>query len=436
MTSRFNWQLTSILLANALGSVLVGVITHHIAGGIVIAAVLGVATLLWWLHPEMPASILLIPRPKVRDRQRSMRLARTLRNLRTTAMILPEAIIIVDRKQRICWFNHAAKDLLGLSWPRDRKALLQTFLSGNELTQWLQHEVNNTAAGISAHKAFDRHIRLDEQADHKGSELTQRSIDVKWLPWGNDHCLLLAQDISSITQLEQMRRDFVANVSHELRTPLTVIYGYLEMLSTEDLPEWEPMLNEMRTQSTRMAQIVESLLTLSRLETQETLDDERIEMKPLLNTLYKEAQLLSQGNHHIILDNAAHLDLLGSPGDLHSALSNLISNAVRYTPNGGRITISWRNTSTGAAYTVKDTGMGIPVQHIDRLTERFYRVSTSRSRATGGTGLGLSIVKHVLNLHQGQLEVHSKLGEGSCFTCHFKKSRLLPEQPSDYSQKI
>jgi len=183
----------------------------------------------------------------------------------------------------------------------------------------------------------------------------------------------------------------------------------------------------LRAQSKRMGQIVEDLLTLSRLETQQRLSEEEVEIAPLLATLGKEAEALSQGRHAITLEDAARCNLLGSPRDLHSAFSNLVSNAVRYTPDGGRIAIRWQRERDGAArFSVSDTGYGIPAQHIPRLTERFYRVSSSRSRETGGTGLGLSIVKHVLALHQARLEVASEPGTGSTFACVFGKEHVLP----------
>jgi two-component system phosphate regulon sensor histidine kinase PhoR len=176
-----------------------------------------------------------------------------------------------------------------------------------------------------------------------------------------------------------------------------------------------------------MGQIVEDLLTLSRLETQQRLSEEEVEIAPLLATLAKEAEALSQGRHAITMEDAAHCDLLGSPRDLHSAFSNLVSNAVRYTPEGGRIEIRWqRERDGGARFSVTDTGYGIPAHHIPRLTERFYRVSSSRSRETGGTGLGLSIVKHVLALHGARLEVASEPGTGSTFACVFEPGRTLP----------
>jgi two-component system phosphate regulon sensor histidine kinase PhoR len=217
----------------------------------------------------------------------------------------------------------------------------------------------------------------------------------------------------------------VANVSHELRTPLTVIHGYLELLDPEDVPALAPVLDEMRAQSQRMRQIVEDLLALSRLEMERRLPEERVAMQPLLLTLRHEAEALSQGRHRITLEDEAHCDLLGSAKDLHSAFGNLVSNAVRYTPDDGAVTIRWRRTAAGAEYSVADTGYGIPAEHLSRLTERFYRVSSSRSRGSGGTGLGLSIVKHVLNLHGAELRIESEAGVGSTFTCVFDRSYLL-----------
>ncbi|MDO1530142.1 phosphate regulon sensor histidine kinase PhoR [Fulvimonas sp. R45] len=344
---------------------------------------------------------------------RSRRLASSLHDLRHAAAHLPDAIVLLDRHQRVRWFNHAAESLLGLRRPHDRGVFLQARLHGTELADWLQGGAAEPLSDVSAPGQPSRHINLT------------------LLPFGHQQRLLLARDISHLTRLEQIRRDFVANVSHELRTPLTVIHGYLELLDPEDVPALAPVLGEMRTQSKRMGQIVEDLLTLSRLETQDRVVDERVPMAPLLATLRKEAEALSQGRHRVTLDDRAHVDLLGSPKDLHSALSNLVSNAVRYTPTDGTIAIRWELAPDGSAiYSVSDTGFGIPADHLSRLTERFYRVSSSRSRESGGTGLGLSIVKHVLNLHQAQLEIRSTPGQGSTFACRFGHARVLPaEEP-------
>jgi two-component system, OmpR family, phosphate regulon sensor histidine kinase PhoR len=191
------------------------------------------------------------------------------------------------------------------------------------------------------------------------------------------------------------------------------------------MPELAPMLREMRIQSRRMTQIVEDLLTLSRLEVQDRLPAERVAMHSLLLSLQREAVAVSAGQHRITMEDSAGVDLLGSGKELHSAFSNLVSNAVRYTPAGGTVRIEFAREGGGARLAVIDTGHGIPAQHLPRITERFYRVSTSRSRETGGTGLGLSIVKHVLNLHHARLSIQSEVGRGSTFACHFGAESVL-----------
>ncbi|MET0331206.1 MAG: phosphate regulon sensor histidine kinase PhoR [Dyella sp.] len=338
---------------------------------------------------------------------RTRRIASSLRDLRSAASSMPDAVVLLDNEQHVRWFNHAAENLLGLRRPQDRGIELHERLRNSELANWLQQGSLEPLNDVTAPGQPSRHI------------------NVTLLPFGRRQRLLLARDISHLTRLEQIRRDFVANVSHELRTPLTVIHGYLELIDPEDIPELASVIYEMRTQSKRMGQIVEDLLTLSRLETQDHLVEERVPMAPLMATIRKEAEALSQGRHQIVLESTADWDLLGSPKDLHSALSNLVSNAVRYTPTGGSITIRWQRNREGAVYSVTDTGFGIPEAHLARLTERFYRVSSSRSRDSGGTGLGLSIVKHVLNLHQARLDIQSTPGQGSTFACSFDQDRLL-----------
>jgi two-component system phosphate regulon sensor histidine kinase PhoR len=304
------------------------------------------------------------------------------------------------------WFNESAGRLLGLSVPRDRRALLDDFLS-NEARRWIADPRGEPLLDVPS--PSDEAVRLS----------------LRLIPYAPDQMLLVVRDISNLMRLEQVRRDFVANVSHELRTPLTVLHGYLDMLEPQDVPRWQPMLEDLRNQSKRMAQIVEDLLTLSRLEAQPELSDERIAMRPMLATLAREAEALSQGRHSVTVRRSSNLELRGALQYLHSAFSNLVSNAVRYTPQGGRIEIRWEGGADEARFVVEDTGYGIPAEHLPRVTERFYRVSTSRSRATGGTGLGLSIVKHVLNLHQARLEIQSEVGVGSTFSCVFGPERLV-----------
>ncbi len=334
---------------------------------------------------------------------RKRRLLDMLRAYRAAAAVLPDAVVIIDRNsQRVVWFNEASERLLGFHYPRDKDIPVAQLLQPLPIAVWMtagQH----AEPMIDAPSPLDPHIRLN----------------LRLIPYSEQQWLLVARDISKLMHLEQVRRDFVANVSHELRTPLTVIHGYLELFDTDDMPEWRPMFEEMRRQSQRMAQIVEDLLTLSRLEAQELLPAEIVSMPALLQTLRREGEALSQGRHTIVVEDAAALNLLGSTKELHSAFSNLVSNAVRYTPTGGRITIRFLPDGDGAVLAVHDTGYGIPAQHLPRITERFYRVSTSRSRESGGTGLGLSIVKHVIAMHQARLEIASEVGKGSVFSIHF-----------------
>lgn len=354
----------------------------------------------------------LLHRTQVEMRVRKRRLIAMLRAYRAAAAVLPDAIVVVDRTtQRVVWFSEAATPLLGLRFPADIGAPLVERLHPLPIAAWL----------ASGHTG--------EPLDAPAPRDPAMTLSLRLIPYSDDLWLLVARDVSRLLHLEQMRRDFVANVSHELRTPLTVVHGYLDMLDPDDHPEWAPMLAEMARQSQRMTQLVEDLLTLSRLEVAEDLPaQEPVAMASMLATLRREANALSQGRHAVELEDGARVDLLGSNKELHSAFSNLVSNAVRYTPRGGRIRIGFHHDPAnpgGAVLTVEDTGYGIPAAHLPRITERFYRVSNSRSRETGGTGLGLSIVKHVLHLHQGWLAIESEVGVGSRFSCHFGPGRVL-----------
>jgi two-component system phosphate regulon sensor histidine kinase PhoR len=226
-----------------------------------------------------------------------------------------------------------------------------------------------------------------------------------------------------------MRRDFIANVSHELRTPLTVVGGFVETLADNpQLPEIDARryFNLMQDHTRRMQRLLDDLLTLSRLESEEHgLNDEQVNVPDLLHTLESEAQSLSRGRHTITLQLDSPLWVRGSLQEIHSALGNLISNSIRYTPAGGAISLSWSERDNEAVFAVTDTGEGIAAEHIPRLTERFYRVDHSRSRETGGTGLGLAIVKHVLTRHGARLDVQSIPGKGSTFAAVFPQSRVI-----------
>ncbi len=349
----------------------------------------------------------LVRRRQITATQDKRRLVGLLRAFRDAAAALPDAVVALDREQRIQWFNAAAGHLLGLKYPQDIGGHLTNLVRAPRFAEWLHAE--NAEPLVDLASPADENLRLS----------------LRLIRYADERSLLVARDVSQLMRLEQVRRDFVANVSHELRTPLTVVHGYLDMIEPESIPEYEPILHELRNQSRRMAQIVEDLLTLSRLEAQGDLPQERISLRSLLEALRREAVALSQGGHVVTTELLGAHDLLGSTKELHSAFSNLVSNAVRHTPAGGHIILRWESGENGGRLSVVDTGQGIAPQHLPRLTERFYRVSTSRSRETGGTGLGLSIVKHVLQLHQAHLDIRSEAGVGSTFSCVFGRERLL-----------
>ncbi|MGY0504603.1 phosphate regulon sensor histidine kinase PhoR [Luteimonas sp. e5] len=335
------------------------------------------------------------------SRASKRRLIAMLRAYRAAAAVLPDAIVVVDRNsQRALWFNEASERLLGLTWPQDIGAPLGPRLNWLSQPHWL-------AAGRHAEPL------LDESPPGNPS----LRLNLRLIPYSEELWLLVARDVGKLMHLEQVRRDFVANVSHELRTPLTVLHGYLDMIDPEDKPEWEAIITEMRRQSGRMTRLLEDLLALSRLDARERTPEEHVPMRSMLTALKREAEAMSQGRHRIEIDDRADCDLWGSAKELHSAFSNLVSNAVRYTPSEGRIVITFEPHVDGVALRVTDSGYGIPAEHLPRITERFYRVSASRSRDSGGTGLGLAIVKNALALHGGHLEIESEVGRGSTFSC-------------------
>ena len=435
--SRSAWYRTLGLLALVLaGALVAGLLLGQPWLAVTVAALAVVAWHYWKLHgvlrrltarqrmePPRGTGVWneldrLLHRSQAEMRARKRRLVAMLRAYRAAAMALPDAVVVVERNsQRVLWFNGAATRLLGLAYPRDIGAALGQRLDAMALAPWL-------AAGRHAEPLLDAASPVDHGV----------RLHLRLIPYSEELWLLVARDVTKLMRLEHMRRDFVANVSHELRTPLTVVHGYLDMLDPADQPEWAPMLAEMQRQSQRMTQLVEDLLTLSRLEAQERLQDEPVAMAPMLATLRREAEALSQGRHQVVVEDDAGVDLWGSTKELHSAFSNLVSNAVRYTPAGGTITVRFardEEEAGGAVLSVRDTGYGIPAAHLPRITERFYRVSTSRSRESGGTGLGLAIVKHVLNLHQARLGIESEVGRGTVFAARFGAARVRAREQSD-----
>jgi two-component system phosphate regulon sensor histidine kinase PhoR len=253
-------------------------------------------------------------------------------------------------------------------------------------------------------------------------------LSVKLIAYGRKQRLLISRDITHLERIETMRRDFVANVSHELRTPLTVVNGFVETL--QDMPHLENdmarrALHLMGEQTSRMESLVDDLLTLSRLENaQNALHEEKVDVPALVRVLLEEGRSLSNGHHQLKLEITSKALLNGGVSELHSAFGNLVTNAIRYTPQGGEIMLRWDEMPGGhLKFSVKDSGIGIASQHIPRLTERFYRIDRSRSRETGGTGLGLAIVKHIVIRHQAQLDIVSEEGHGSTFSITFPAKR-------------
>jgi two-component system, OmpR family, phosphate regulon sensor histidine kinase PhoR len=340
------------------------------------------------------------------NRRLSRTQAQNQRLRRTLGRSVPDAMLVLDADCRVIWHNRNAKTLLGLRKRAPNQPAQQLdWLSDPRFRIWLDQQ--DSSAMFRMVSPIDSNINL--------------SFRVVNLPASER--LLVARDVTLLMRLEQVRRDFVANVSHELRTPLTVLHGYLDTLEPDELPEYNAMFDEMRRQNTRMIRIVEDLLILARLENAQDLSANPqknvVATVQLLHAVIQDAQALSQGKHQISLENSLDMDIIGDEKDLRSAFSNVLSNAVRYTPADGRIDVRWIWHSGGGQLVVQDSGIGIPSQHLGRLTERFYRVSSSRSRDSGGTGLGLAIVNHVLNAHQARLEISSEQGVGSCFRCIF-----------------
>lgn len=257
-------------------------------------------------------------------------------------------------------------------------------------------------------------------------------LSVKIIAYGSNKLLLISRDITQLERIENMRRDFVANVSHELRTPLTVVNGFVETM--HDMPHLENdmarrALQLMGEQTHRMKSLVDDLLTLSRLENEQNpLREETVEIRSLMEEVYRQGELLSDGKHLLQLQIESNANLAGSREELRSAFTNLLTNAIRYTPQDGEITLSWSERDGQLVFAVQDSGIGIAAQHIPRLTERFYRVDRSRSRETGGTGLGLAIVKHIAMRHQAKLDVVSGEGTGSTFSLIFPGKRIAQSQ--------
>lgn len=336
-------------------------------------------------------------------------LAEWLSRFRQAMSQLPDGVVIMDDVLFLEWCNPVAEQHLGLSLDKDKGMRVTNLIRSPDFIDYI-------VLG-----RYDEPLTLDTG---------DRKLVVRLIPFENRRQILVSHDVTEFERLDEMRRDFIANASHELRTPLTVINGFLEIAASEpglDEATRQQHLKLMTEQGRRMQNLVEDMLVLTRLESVDfPVREEVVDMRWLIEQVEAEGRALSSGRHQITA-SAGGPDLRGSAEELRSAIGNLVSNAVRYTPEGGKITIEWLATDAGPRCVVADSGIGIRPEHIARLTERFYRVDKSRSRETQGTGLGLAIVKHVLMRHQAQLEIESEIGKGSRFIIQFPRSAMAPE---------
>jgi two-component system phosphate regulon sensor histidine kinase PhoR len=333
-------------------------------------------------------------------------LADALARMRRAVQALPDGVVILDDANHIEWFNRTA---------------------GSQLQLDSQSDLGQNIANLVREPQFIEYLQAPEDIPVRITRGQSIALSLRIIPYGQSQKMLLSRDVTQFERVDAMRRDFVANVSHELRTPLTVLVGFLETLQNLKLdPQRQhDYLAMMQEQAARMQRIIEDLLTLSALDSAPPASGEtRVAVRPLLERLKGDAEALSTGRHTIRVSLENKSDLLGVEAELASAFGNLVSNAIRYTPPGGTVTLAWREGPEGARFSVEDTGIGIDAEHIPRLTERFYRVDRSRSRETGGTGLGLAIAKHALARHDATLEIESQPGKGSRFSARFPPRRL------------
>jgi two-component system phosphate regulon sensor histidine kinase PhoR len=351
-----------------------------------------------------------------RDQRLRARMQAVIDRIQESTTALKDAVILLDADGNLEWWNLAAQTLLGLKAPQD---------GGQPVTNLVRHP---------RFKEYFEQQQFQEPLEIPSPLNDRLRLQLNITHYGNNEHLLLVRDVTRIHQLEQMRKDFIANVSHELRTPLTVISGYLETLldNVEGVnPRWQRALQQMSEQGARMQTLLNDLLLLAKLEaTDYPSGNQPVAVDRLLAVIQSDAQALSGGQRHrISLDADGTLLLKGSESELRSAFSNLVFNAVKYTPAGADIRIRWWADGQGAHLSVADSGPGIEARHLPRLTERFYRVDASRAANTGGTGLGLAIVKHVLLRHRAHLDITSVPGHGSTFTCHFAPAQCISRAP-------
>jgi len=354
-----------------------------------------------------------------RHKKRKKKLGNYIKQFQLASRALPDGTVVLDKTGAVSWANKAAANYLGIRWPDDAGQRITNLIRLPEIAEFVSADDGMSNINIVSPTKPD----------------TQ--LNIRLTPFGNNQRLFVARDITQMYRANQIRRDFVANVSHELRTPITVLRGYLENMSARKEqcpPTWRSPVDQMMDHVERMQSIVEDLLALSKLEQKDDIDNPAsVSVAELIADIHRQSQSLNKDFEHMfMLEIDTELRILGSEKELHSCFSNLVYNAIHYSGEQKLIEIQWYRDDGGAHLAVKDTGPGIEPQHIDRLTERFYRADKSRNRENGGTGLGLAIVKHVLTRHNASLHIESELGKGSTFRCDFPiESIVKPAAGSD-----
>ncbi len=359
-----------------------------------------------------------IYRLQKQERKASSYLANIIDKAQESSSALEMAVIMINKQGNLDWWNFAAEKLLGFQYPKDRNQSITNLLRDPRFSEYFHNGI------------------YDETFKMKAPGESNKVLDFQIALFGENERLMIVRDITQLHRLESMRKDFVGNVSHELGTPITVIKGYLEAIldNLDELDEkWHIPMQQMQQQSMRMENIVRDLLMLSSLETKGlTKSQDEINLQQLFSEIESDTQQMFKDKAHSFEINCdPSLSIIGKRSELYSAISNLVSNAAKYTASGGQIELSAHASETSFDIEVRDNGPGIENHHIPRLTERFYRIDGSRSSDTGGTGLGLAIVKHVLARHDAELEIESKFGEGSRFICKLPPDRAIlhPDGP-------
>lgn len=430
--SDFKWLLVLLAVGISLGwyigsvtwGVIIGLVVYHIW------RLYAVQQFYNWMSrsltlppPELSGSLTFIANQlydsKKQEQMTHQKMMSLIKKIRSSLLALQDAVILLDKEDTLEWWNQAAETLLDLR-SEDQGRNILDLIDVPEFEDYYVNAISpNDGLRLRSWRDYERFLQCE--VTHFGTEK-----------------LLIIYDVTRLQHLEQMRKDFVGNVSHELRTPLTVLMGYIETFSDQpDLdPKWQRGFNLMTQQTQRMNHIINDLLLLSRLENEESIKAERVDMPKLMTSIFDDAQAYNKDYGHLIdLHIDSQLNVYGSEVYLNSALLNLVTNAIKYTPKGGEISITWQETKEGCLFSVQDNGIGIASEHLERLTERFYRVDSGRSRSTGGTGLGLAIVKHVIYQHGAKLLIESEENKGSTFNVLFPKRCIYREQ-SEMENKV